>query len=64
MLDHASLGHLQNAFLDSVPLRRTVMLRPRPTYLPHPIRMPARLTGVARVRSESYDPSIDEVQYK
>ena len=44
---HQTLAAL-TALLSPVPAKRTVMLRPRPTYLPHPVRRLTRLPGVIR----------------
>jgi hypothetical protein len=44
----APLGPLLAALLAADPPRRPVMLRPRPPYLPHPLRRLARLPGVIR----------------
>jgi hypothetical protein len=50
MPDPAALGPLLAALLAPDPSKRRVMLRPRPPYLPHPLRKLARLPGVMRVR--------------
>jgi len=50
MPDPAALGPLLAALLTPDPSKRRVMLRPRPPYLPHPIRRLARLPGVVRFR--------------
>ena len=50
MLDPAALGPLLAAVFGPAPSKRRVMLRPRPLYLPHPIRRLARLPGVVRTR--------------
>jgi hypothetical protein len=50
MPDPAALGPLLAALLAPDPSKRRVMLRPRPPYLPHPLRKLARLPGVVRAR--------------
>ena len=50
MPDPAALGPLLAAVFGLGPSKRRVMLRPRPPYLPHPIRRLARLPGVVRTR--------------
>jgi hypothetical protein len=54
MPDPAALGPLLAALLAPDPSKRRVMLRPRPPYLPHPLRKLARLPGVVRVRSKPW----------
>jgi hypothetical protein len=46
----APLGPLLAAVFGPAPSKRPVMLRPRPPYLPHPLRRLARLPGVVRAR--------------
>lgn len=50
MPDPATYGPLLAAVFGPAPLKRRVVLRPRPPYLPHPIRRLIRLPGVIRVR--------------
>jgi hypothetical protein len=50
MPDPASFGPLLASLLTPAPSKRPVMLRPRPPYLPHPLRRLARLPGVVRAR--------------
>jgi hypothetical protein len=48
MPNPAALGPLLAAVFGPAPSKRRVVLRPRPPYLPHPIRKLARLPGVVR----------------
>ena len=50
MPNPVALGPLLAAVFGLAPTKRCVVLRPRPPYLPHPIRRMARLPGVIRVR--------------
>ena len=43
-----ALAPLLAALLATDPPKRPVLLRPRPPYLPHPLRRLARLPGVVR----------------
>ena len=52
MPDPAAFGPLLAALFGPTPSKSPVMLRPRPPYLPHPIRRLARLPGVVRVSSK------------
>ena len=52
MPDPAAFGPLLAAVFGPAPSKRRVMLRPRPPYLPHPIRRLTRLPGVVRVSSK------------
>jgi len=54
MSDPAALGPLLAALLTPDPSKRRVMLRPRPPYLPHPLRKLARLPGVVPARTRRY----------
>ena len=52
MPNPAALGPLLAAVFGPAPSKRRVVLRPRPPYLPHPIRRLTRLPGVVRVSSK------------
>jgi len=54
MRDPAALGPLLAAVFGPAPSKRPVILRPRPPYLPHPIRRLARLPGVVPARTRRY----------
>jgi hypothetical protein len=50
----AALGPLLAAVFGPAPSKRRVVLRPRPPYLPHPLRKLARLPGVVPARPHRY----------
>ena len=50
----ADLAPLLAALLAPGPSKRPVMFRPRPPYLPHPLRRLARLPGVVPARTRRY----------
>jgi hypothetical protein len=54
MPDSAPLGPLLASLLAPDPSKRRVVLRPRPPYLPHPIRKLTRLPGVVPARTRRY----------
>jgi hypothetical protein len=46
------MGPLLADVFGPAPLKRPVLLRPKPPYLPHPVRRLARLPGVVFLRKE------------